>query len=138
MTRPADQIKLTTSQLQEALELSWSRETSSVPVDWSEAAKSRGQCVPTALVAQYYLGGDLQKLATTFNGYKESHYRNILHDGTIFDATRSQYPDGQELAIAEVDLAGFDSIREKRLSEIDVRHRYETLLRRVEKLLRIQ
>ena len=131
-------MEITKERLLTAFEQCWTSETSSTPSEWSEEEASRGQCVPTALVAQDYLGGDLQKLTTVFNGREESHYRNVLDDGTIFDASRSQYPDGQELAIAEVDLAGFDSIREKRLSEIDVRHRYETLLRRVEKLLRIQ
>lgn len=49
-------------QLQTAIEKSWIRETSSVPDEWSEELASRGQCVPTALVVQDYLGGELQNI----------------------------------------------------------------------------
>ena len=120
-------MEITKAQLQSALERSWIQETSSVPDEWSEENPSRGQCVPTALVAQDYLGGGLQKLNTVFNGHEEGHYRNVLADGTIFDACRSQYPDDQELTITDVALKGFASIREKRLNEPDVRRRYEQL-----------
>lgn len=122
-------------QLQAAIEKSWTRETSSVPDEWSEEQASRGQCVPTALVVQDYLGGELQRLVTVFGGQQESHYRNILPDGSIFDASRSQYPDSQNLHITEVVLNGFSSIRDKRLSEKDTRHRYQLLKGLVERQL---
>lgn len=125
-------MEVTKAQLQIALEHSWTQETSSTPNEWSEAKASRGQCVPTALVAQDYLGGDLQKLTTVFNGHEESHYRNVLDDGSIFDASRSQYPDDQELRVASVALGGFGSIREKRLSEPETRRRYELLKSKVQ------
>ena len=122
-------------QLQTAIEKSWIRETSNVPDEWSEEWSSRGQCVPTALVVQDYLGGELQKLVTVFGGREESHYRNILPDGSVFDASRSQYPDNQDLQIAEVELNGFSSIRDKRLSEENTLHRYQLLKRLVERQL---
>lgn len=125
-------MEVTKTQLQIALEHSWTQETSSTPSEWSETKASRGQCVPTALVAQDYLGGDLQKLTTIFNGHEESHYRNVLDDGTVFDASRSQYPDDQELQVASVTLGGFGSIREKRLSEPETRRRYELLKSKVQ------
>ena len=128
-------MEIDTTSLSTALEASWSRETSSTPEEWSKSKPSRGQCVPTALVVQDYLGGDLQKLSTTFNGKRESHYRNILPDGCIFDATRSQYPTDQPLEIEEVELNKHGSIREKRLSELDTLHRYEMLKAVVSKKL---
>ena len=117
-------MEVTKEQLQTAFEKSWARETSSVPEEWDEARASRGQCVPTALVAQDYLGGELQRLTTVFNGQEESHYRNVLPDGSIFDASRSQYPENQDLEITEVALNGFNSVRDKRLSEEDTLKRY--------------
>lgn len=128
-------MEVTKAQLQVALEHSWIQETSSTPKTWSEVKASRGQCVPTALVAQDYLGGNLQKLTTVFDGHEESHYRNIIDDGSIFDATRSQYPEDQELQIVDVVLGGFSSIRDKRLSEPVTRRRYELLKSRVEQNL---
>lgn len=125
--------------LEKALRHSWTGDTSSVPNEWSEKNASRGQCVPTALVAQDYLGGDLQKLVTIFEGTEESHYRNLLDDGSIFDASCSQYPADQVLAQTAVALNGFSSVREKRLSEPDVVRRYELLKTRVrQELSRLQ
>ena len=100
-------MEIAKERLLTAFEQCWTSETSSVPSEWSEEEASRGQCVPTALVAQDYLGADLQKLTTVFNGREESHYRNVLDDGTIFDASRSQYPRDQDLHIVEVTLSGF-------------------------------
>ena len=128
-------MEVTKEQLQTALEKSWARETSSTPEEWSEVNSSRGQCVPTALVAQDYLGGELQKLTTTFNGQEESHYRNILPDGSIFDASRSQYPESQTLQVTTVALSGFSTVRDKRLSEEGTMQRYTLLKERVERLL---
>lgn len=122
-------------QLQTAIEKSWTRETSSVPDEWSKEQASRGQCVPTALVVQDYLEGELQRLVTVFGGQEESHYRNILPDGSIFDASRSQYPDNQDLHITKVALNGFSSIRDKRLSEEDTLRRYQLLKGLVEQQL---
>lgn len=128
-------MEITKEQLQIALERSWAGETSSVPDEWSEARANRGQCVPTALVVQDYLGGELQRLATVFNGKEESHYRNILPDGSIFDASRSQYPAHQVLEVTEVALNGFNSIRDKRLSEQNTLQRYQLLKGLVERQL---
>ncbi len=128
-------MEINTAYLRTALEASWSRETSSTSDEWSENRPSRGQCVPTALVAQDFLGGDLQKLSTVFNAKQESHYRNVLPDGRIFDATRLQYPDNQPLQVDKVELKGFGSIREKLLSEPDTLRRYQILKEAVVKRL---
>ena len=120
-----------------ALEQSWTSETSISPSEWSKDNPARGQCVPTALVAQDYLGGELEKLTTEYNSKAESHYRNILPDGVIFDASRQQYPDNQVLVPTTVDLKGFDSLRAKRLSEPDTLRRYKVLKSSVQQILEL-
>ncbi len=128
-------MEVSKTTLTNALRYGWTSDTSSVPSEWSETNASRGQCVPTALVAQDYLGGEIEKLVTVFGGKEESHYRNLLDDGSIFDASCSQYPINQVLTPAVVALNGFSSIREKRLSEPDVMRRYELLKTRVQQKL---
>lgn len=91
--------------------------------------------MPTALVAQDYLGGDLQRLITVFDGKKESHYRNILDNGAIFDASRTQYPEEQDLRVTAVTHNEFNSIREKLLDEPEVRYRYNILRLKVEQII---
>jgi hypothetical protein len=72
--------------LREAVEASWSRETSACPDLWAPGNPSRGQCAVTALVIQDYLGGDLFR--GTVNG--ESHYWNRVFDSGV-DWTVQQY-----------------------------------------------
>ena len=110
-----------------ALESSWSKETSNSPAEWSVDWPARGQCVVSSLIVQEYLGGELQKLTSIFNGQLEAHYRNILPDGTLLDTTISQYPADQELTIVEVALKGFPSVRAKRLHDPDTFRRYKLL-----------
>ena len=126
-------MEITKLTLQTALVHSWSRQTSSTPEEWSKANKSRGQCVPSSLVVQDYFGGELQKLITVFNGKKESHYRNILDDGSVLDVCRSQYPADQILHIDIIDLKDFISVRQKLLSDQSTLRRYLLLKKRIEK-----
>ena len=121
--------------LQRAFEASWSADTAFHPTDYSTENPARGQCVPTSLVAQDYLGGDIQKLVTHFHGKRETHYRNILHDGSIIDYTRSQYPTEQALEPATVEFGRYHSVREKHLSDAATRQRYELLRKRVSEIL---
>lgn len=65
----------------------WSRDTSSVPDEWTPQNPARGQCAVSALVIQDILGGDL--LRTTVSG--ESHYLNRLPDDQIVDVTLEQF-----------------------------------------------
>lgn len=122
-------------QVKTAIVDSWDEETAYDGII-SPTNRARNQCVPTALVIQFFFGGDIQKLATEYNRQPESHYRNILPDGTIVDLARDQYPIDQQLMISEVNLHGYDSARDKMLAEKDTKRRYEILLKRVNDILR--
>lgn len=122
-------------QLTQALETSWASSPAFDASEWSPENPARGQCVLTALVVQHFLGGDLQKLTTAFEGILETHYRNIMPDGSVVDLTRQQYPRTQALTPATVDLKGFSFIREKRLAESVARRKYELLLGCVKSVL---
>jgi hypothetical protein len=65
----------------------WTRETSSVPDEWTPENPTRGQCAVTALLIRELLGGDLMR--TTVKG--ESHYFNRLPNGTWLDLTLGQF-----------------------------------------------
>lgn len=122
-------------QVKTAIVDSWNEETAYDGII-SPTNRARNQCVPTALVIQFFFGGDLQKLVTEYDHQHESHYRNILPDGTTVDLTRSQYPIDQQLTISEVNLYGYDTVRDKMLAEKDTKRRYEILLKRVNAILR--
>lgn len=125
----------TLDQVKTAVVDSWDEETAYDGII-SPTNHARNQCVPTALVVQSFFGGELQKLVTEYDHQYESHYRNILPDGTIVDLTRSQYPTDQQLTISEVNLHGYDTVRDKMLAEKDTKRRYEILLKRVNAILR--
>lgn len=118
-----------------ALQNSWSSDTCFDASDWSAANPARGQCVVSSLVIQKYLGGELQRYRVTGADITETHYCNVLSDGTVLDTTASQYRQPMTFKVAPFDLEGFASIREKRLSEDETRSRYELLLNRVEQQL---
>jgi hypothetical protein len=48
---------------------------------WKKENPAYGQCVPTALLVQYYFGGDIHK-------YKD-HYFNVIN-GEVIDLSKSQ------------------------------------------------
>ncbi len=51
---------------------------------WNKNNPTYGQCVPTALLVQYYFGGDIYK------HNKENHYFNVI-DGQVMDLTKEQF-----------------------------------------------
>jgi hypothetical protein len=122
---------ITIERLKSAIEEAWYEETAYKPSLSAKSSNSRGQCVPTALVVQDYLGGDIQKLTTVFNNKEETHYRNILVDGSIIDLTISQYPHNHPLEVAKTNFSNYNSIREKLLANQDTLHRYNILKLRV-------
>ena len=125
-------MKPSVEELIKALQNSWAGDTSFDASEWNEASPARGQCVVSSLVVQKYLGGDLRRYRVTGDGVEETHYCNILPDGTVLDTTASQYDRPMSFRVEPVDLKGFESIREKRLAEYETRSRYELLLDRVE------
>ena len=60
-----------------ALKRSWSAETAYDASDWSPQNPARGQCAVSSLVVQDYLGGELVRFASEFDGRKEKHYAKI-------------------------------------------------------------
>lgn len=123
------------SDLTAALHKAWSGETSSWGDDWPSDNPARGQCMASALVVQDYYGGDLIRFAVRGKGISENHYCNLLDDGTLLDTTRSQYKVPVTLQVHPVKLAGYASVREKRLDDEETRTRYEVLKRRVATIL---
>lgn len=123
------------TKLQDAIEASWSSDTCFDASEWSPENPARGQCATTALVVQYFLGGELEKMTTVFEGQLESHYYNVLPDGTKLDLAGKQYPADQELTPSEVNLRGFASVRDKMMHEPGTKKRYEILLERVKQKL---
>ncbi len=115
-----------------ALRKSWSADTSYSSSDWSVDNPARGQCVVSSLVVQKYFGGELLRYRVSGEGINETHYSNVFGDGTVLDTTASQYKKPMTYKNELIDLKGFASTREKRLSDPETRSRYEVLLSRVE------
>jgi len=116
-----------------ALQVSWGPDTCFDAKEWSSDNPARGHCVASSLVTQDYFGGNLKRYHVTFksDGHEETHYCNILSDGTILDTTGMQYQWPVLLEPRDVDLKGYASIREKRLADEDTRKRYKLLADRV-------
>lgn len=110
----------------DAVRRGWTKETSASPDEWTPDNPALGQCVPSSLVVQDLLGGDLERLATVRNSNRETHYRNVLPDGEVVDASRDQYPEGQEFEPAPVD----GDLREYVLGNENTRRRYALLCER--------
>jgi hypothetical protein len=123
------------SDLTAALHKAWSGETSSWGDEWPPDNPARGQCVASSLVVQDYYGGNLIRFAVRGEEISENHYCNLLDDGTLLDTTRSQYKVPVTLQVHPVTLAGYASVREKRLDDEETRTRYEVLKRRVDQIL---
>lgn len=120
------------------LQESWSATTSyESDENWSPENPARGQCVVSSLVVQDYFGGDIVRYAVTGEGIDETHYFNVLEDGTVLDTTRSQYKDKQvSMAEKPIDLKknGFSSVRERCLADKETKYRYGILATRVRDL----
>ena len=117
-----------------ALKHSWSAETAYDANDWSPQNPARGQCAVSSLGVQDYLGGELVRFASEFDGRKEKHYANVI-EGALLDVTRSQFPDDAVLVVSHPDLGEFASLRERMLADEDTKRRYELLKERVGVLL---
>jgi len=134
-------MKPTLEQMLKALQASWGADTSFAADEWSPSNRARGQCVVSALVVQHYLGGELIRyrvLEEDAATIRETHYCNLLPDGTKIDTTASQYKEPVLLREDPVRKDHFASPREKRLAHPATREHYELLLKRVETFLQNQ
>lgn len=108
--------------LLEAVAACWSADTSSDLTGWDESNPAYGQDVPTALVLQDYLGGEIWRLSIQ----GKAHLLNHFDDGTSLDATISQYgpdaiaadgrhdyPTREELLAEPVDLARYTVLKDR-------------------------
>lgn len=117
-----------------AIRNSWDGETSASPEVWTPATPALGQCVPSSLVAQDMFGGEIQRLATERDGVHETHYRNVLPDGSTLDISGDQYPRDQQFAPAPVEGGG---VREYVLGNENTVRRYHLLLERAMALIQL-
>ena len=127
--------KLTQQKLIDALRQSWGTDTGFAPEDIVKSNPARAQCVPSSLVVQDYLGGEIVRYHVIGEGIDEKHYFNVLDDGTGFDTTGCQYSVPVKMELSPVDLKGFKSVREKRLADNEIRERYNNLKRKVDLLM---
>lgn len=118
-----------------ALQESWDERTSSIPDEWSECNRARGQCVPSSLIVQDYFGGELERVMATGRALSESHYFNRLDDGGVIDSTAMQYTELAPVKFRRmpVDLAqkNCKSVREYVLKGEQTFARYALLKTRV-------
>ena len=129
--------------LEDALESSWDKDTSSEN-DWSKENPSYGQCAVTALILEKYLGGKiLWAKAQLPNGKEVSHYWNYILNQEI-DITRKQFPKdtiipkGVEMIERKKDndkLKAYDNNKEYILSYTKTMERYKILEARVDEIL---
>jgi len=84
----------TLSQIEQAIEASWSLDTAEEDDGWTPDNPSRGQCDITALVVQDIFGGDLLAAPVLRDGEQvERHMWNRLPGGLEVDLTRGQFTD---------------------------------------------
>ncbi len=96
---------------------------------WDELCPDLNQCVPTALVVQDYLGGELLRCHTV---YGNKHVWNRLPDGREIDFTRAQFDYSLDYPVRE----GKKKANRKSLFRVQhVKRRYKLLKRRVEQQL---
>ncbi|MCU7806190.1 MAG: hypothetical protein KZQ96_23705 [Candidatus Thiodiazotropha sp. (ex Lucinoma borealis)] len=108
----------------DAIEKSWSAQSSFLPNEWSNDNPARGQCAVTALIVQDELGGEIVKCDVF--GDKDSHFFNKLSGGQIIDLTKRQFDNHAALKHKRV------ADREKILSHPGTQERYERLRAAVE------
>lgn len=84
---------------------------------WSKDNQTFGQCVPTALLVQYYFGGDIYKHNI------ESHYYNVIN-GKVIDLTKEQFT-------YDLDYTN-GKIKQPILSESKTKERFQILKKKVE------
>jgi hypothetical protein len=129
-------MKPTLQQLTAALHASWDSETGYANgISWSPENPARGQCVVSSLIVQDYFGGDLVRFAVTGDGLQETHYCNLLEDGTLLDTTASQYKEAVSMKRKDSNVGTYTSLREKRLDDVDTSTRYVRLKAKVEAYL---
>lgn len=81
----------TPQQLLAALTLSWGADTVRKGDDWQEGVPSLNQCIPTALVVQYYFGGSICRAPMVIQFEPGFHYWNAFTEHGTIDFTGGQF-----------------------------------------------
>jgi len=124
------------SDLEKALDNSWSKFTSSDPFKWTKDNPSYGQCAVTSLVVQDYLGGEIVWANVMLvDGKEVSHYFNKI-DNIEKDFTIKQFPEGTVIPVGITKLENFNSTRSYILSYPPTKSRYSLLKKNVEDYFR--
>lgn len=128
--------QLSIQEISLALQQSWNAQTGYAGVGiWTRDNPARGQCVTSSLVVQDYLGGDIVRYAVNGDSIDETHYFNVLDDGTTIDTTGHQYTVPVVMTPKPIVLNDFSSARAKLLADKETSYRYGLLKMRVEQLL---
>ncbi len=134
-------------EIQKFLPQAWCAQTSSYGDTWSAKDPSSGQCAVSALLVQKRLGGEIVRIEYNDDGRKDSHYFNILPDGTRLDFAYGQFSSAvifnPSLSVSNEELlantqayvskknvantTSFETIAEYVLSFPATQQRYETL-----------
>lgn len=86
----------TLSRIERAIRSAWSRETSSVPGEWSEENPSLGHCDVTSTFVRELLGGEIVIANVLLDGRRVGrHAWNRLAGGGTLDLTREQFLAGE-------------------------------------------
>ncbi len=122
-------------ELEKALRISWSRETSYCPDEWNESNSSFGQCAITALIVNDYFGGEIVWAEAVLpDSQKVSHFFNYIN-GKEVDLTRAQFPEGAVIPEGVEKKKDFATTRDYLLSYENKRGRYEQLKEKVRNAL---
>lgn len=126
--------------LEEILQKSWIKETSSDSERWKKDNPSWGQCAVTALIVNDYFGGKLVWAPVNVNGKKISHYFNKIDDKKIgltkeIDLIKNQFPEGTIIPEGIDKTKGFPSTKDYVLSYPKTVKRYELLKEKIDKQL---
>ncbi|MES2630606.1 MAG: hypothetical protein V4611_01495 [Patescibacteria group bacterium] len=128
--------KPTLQQLTAALHEAWDEKTGYAGVGiWTRDNPARGQCVTSSLAVQDYFGGDIVRYQVNGDDIDETHYFNILDDGTVLDTTGSQYKIPVSMRPKPVNLGNYSTLRDKRLADDETKYRYGLLKTKVESIL---
>ena len=124
------------ARLEEAIQNSWCKETSSDPENWTIENPAWGQCAVTALIISDYLGGKLVWAEAKLpDGRAISHYfNNIRHHET--DLTRRQFPEGTLIPEGIDKKKEHATTKDYVLSFPATQQRYHILNQKVEEYLR--
>ena len=87
---------------------------------WTKNNPTYGQCVPTALLVQYYFGGEIYKHNV------ENHYFNIIK-GQVVDLTRDQFDHALDYSNSE--------LQQPDLTKAKTKERFEMLKNKVKQNL---